>query len=84
MNKHSISRSCPMKIVCNCLHDGQCVGQQAANANSNYIPFSHFTAHAESKRRTAIMDTWLAAIAGITLCSAMMIGLISVLPTGMA
>lgn len=80
MNKHPVSRNCPIKLVCNCLHDSQCVGQQARCNSDGNVPFSHFIAHVESKSRAAIIETWLAAAAGITLCSAM-IGFVATMPT---
>lgn len=78
--KEQISTGCPMKLVCNCLHDRQCVGQKACKeSHQDYIPFSHFIAHVESKTKTAIIETWLTAVAGITLCMTM-IGFVSALP----
>lgn len=80
MNKHPVSRSCPIKLVCNCLHDSQCVGQKACSNSDGHVPFSHFIAHVESKSRAALVETWLAAVAGVTLCSAM-VGFVATLPS---
>ncbi len=77
--KEKVSAGCPMKLVCNCLHDRQCIGQKAVKTNNDYIPFSHFIAHVESQTKAAVVETWLAAVAGVTLCLTM-IGFVAALP----